>query len=375
MRTRPYCLHAVLLLVPSAATAPAQPADISADLEAIVAKRQVPGMVAAAMVKRELVAIGAAGLRERGKPERVTVDDLFHLGSCTKAMTATLAGVLVEQGSITWATTVGESFAALPMHEGWKPVTIEHLLMNRGGAPNTLDRDRLWARLGRATGSPADQRMVLVKGVLGWEPVHPAGQAFEYSNAGFSIAGAMLEHATDQSWEGLMQEKLFKPLGITSAGFGAPGTAESVDQPRGHRGGRAIPPGPEADNPAAISPAGRVHMTIRDWAVFAGEHASGEKGSALLKPETFKRLHEPPAGEDYAMGWIVANRPWAKGAGPEDTGRVLTHGGSNTMWHAVVWVAPERELAIVVATNQGDGEAPRATDDGAAMLVGRTLKK
>src|SRR5690606_14906599 len=99
-------------------------------------------------------------------------------------------------------------------------------------------------------------------GLLARKPEATPGTEKIYSNQGYAIAGVMLEKASGQTWEGLMQTMLFDPLGMTSAGFGAPATPGKVDQPWGHEPGlfgqKPVPPGPRADNPLAIAPAGAV---------------------------------------------------------------------------------------------------------------------
>jgi CubicO group peptidase (beta-lactamase class C family) len=365
------------------------PRDIGDLLAPILKKHKVPGMAAAVVLDGKIVAIGATGLRELGKPDAVTVGDLWHLGSCTKAMTATLAAVMVEKGEITWETTLGETFPEIAMKDAWKPVTLRQLTTNRSGAPGGLDKDGLWGKLWSFKGTPTEARLALLTGVVANEPDAAPGSKFIYSNGAFAMAGAMLERKSGKGWEELITERLFKPLGITTAGFGAPGDAKTITQPRGHRGGKAMPPGPAhtgADNPVAIGPAGIAHMSIADWARFVMAHADGERpvdqgSTLLLKPDAFKFLHEPYPATDaadkerYAGGWMVSTRPWAKGAQDRDTGRVLTHGGSNTLWHCVTWVAPERRFAVVVACNQGDGEATKANDAAAWAMIQEFLVK
>src|SRR6185312_6540862 len=171
-------------------------------------------------------------------------------------------------------------------------------------------------------------------------------------NAGVSIAGHMAEKVTGRSWEDLMREKIFRPLGMTTAGFGAPGTRATNDQPRGHKpDGTPVEPGPQADNPVAIGPAAIVHCSIGDWAKFAEANLPSAT-IKLVKPQTLEKLHTPAAGNPpYAMGWIIAdNQPWAGG-------RALTHAGSNTMWFAVVWLAPAKDFAVLVACNQVNDKA------------------
>lgn len=363
------------------AAANEQPTDLVPLLEPIRAKHKLPALAAALWEDGKIRAIGAVGVRVRSGTDAVTVLDRFHLGSCTKAMTATLVGVLVEEGSLRWDSTLGEIFdakapdLAARMHQQYRGVTLAQLLTHRAGVPSDLQEGGLWARLWEQQGTPTEQRAQLAEGVLTRAPLHAPGGEYLYSNAGFALAGYAAELVTGEAWEALMQERVFRPLGITSAGFGAPGTpvkrGGAVDQPRGHRRtGAPVEPGKGADNPPAIGPGGTVHMTLEDWAKFVGLHVRGARGEAglLLKPETFRRLHELPKGDpaaegaDYAMGWGRPEREWAGG-------RVLTHAGSNTMWYCVVWAAPEKDFAVLVATNTGEPAAPAACDQTVGAVL------
>ena len=362
-----------------------QPVDISDALKALREKHDLPGLVALAVQGDRVVAQGAAGVRKRGADSAITLEDRVHLGSCTKSMTATLVAILVAEKKLAWTTTVGEAFPRLKetMHEEWRGVTVEQLLTHRGGAPANLDADDLWSRLWNHKGTPTEQRLALVEGVVRRKPETKPGGKFIYSNAGFAIAGAMAEAATGDPWEDLMRRRMFGPLGMSSAGFGAPGSKEVLDQPRGHsEGGRPVEPGPGSDNPAAIGPAGTVHCSLGDWAKYAFVHVrmdsngSGKspRGAEIflkaLKPAAFEKLHAPaPAGDPrYAMGWGVAERPWADGP-------VLTHSGSNTMWFAVAWLAPKKDLLFLAATNQGGQKAAEACDSAVVELLKVVQKK
>src|SRR6185503_3593478 len=144
-------------------------------------------------------------------------------------------------------------------------------------------------------GTPVEQRMTLVEGVITKPPVSKPGTTYLYANAGFAIAGAMAEALSDKPWEDLMRQRIFDPLGMKAAGFGAPGDAASLDQPRGHRAdGTPVHPGPGADNPAAIGPGGTVHCAIEDWAKFIAFHLAASRGECtFLKPATVAKLHTP----------------------------------------------------------------------------------
>jgi len=343
------CLTPIIV---HAATPPAK--DVSALLAPIIQKHDVPGMAAAVVRNGEIVAVGVAGVRTRGKPDKVATADRFHIGSDTKAMTAMLCGILVDEGKLKWSQTLGETFPELKksMNPQYQAVTLEQLLTHRGGAPGELEKDQLWGKLWQYKGTPTGARRLLLQGVTSKPPQATPGTKFIYSNAGFSIAGYMAEKVTRKSWEDLMREKIFRPLGMASAGFGAPGTRAKNDQPRGHKAdGSPVEPGPEADNPVAIGPAGIVHCSIGDWAKFAAANLPSAK-TKLVKPETLEKLHTPARGDPpYAMGWIIAdNQPWAGGP-------ALTHAGSNTMWFAVAWLAPNKDFAVLVACNQANDQA------------------
>lgn len=337
-------------------------------LEGVRVEHQFPALAAAVIVDGRIVFTNAVGFRRQGGPERVTAEDRFHIGSVTKSMTATLAARLVEEGRIAWTTTVGESFPELreTMHADYHGVTLEQLLSNRGGMPASPPT-WLWIRAWEARGTPEEQRLEFVRGLLAGEPEVKPGSRSVYSNQGYAVAGVMLERAGGQPWEALMRVLLFEPLGMATAGFGAPATPGEVDQPWGHSkrmfsGLRSVPPGPRADNPPAIGPAGTVHCSLGDLAKYVAFHLEGARGGTnLLRAEMFKKLHTP-AGDDYALGWVVLERGWAGG-------RVLMHNGSNTMFYVVVWIAPERNSAVIVATNVGVDLAFKGCDEAAVNLI------
>src|SRR5262245_7613071 len=138
--------------------------DLATLLEAIRAKHKLPALAAAVIKDGRVAAQAAVGVRRASGTEAVTIDDKFHLGSDTKAMTATLIAVLVEEGTLRWGTTVGEVFgdSVKDMDPAWKPVTVEQLVRNRGGAPAGLEAGGLWGKLWERKGTPTDQRMQLV---------------------------------------------------------------------------------------------------------------------------------------------------------------------------------------------------------------------
>jgi len=326
-------LAALLAVAPRAIAAGAiagteGPAPLADVLEPIRAKHKLPALAAAVVLKGQVVALDAVGVRKAGTDVAVTRDDQFHIGSCTKAMTATLVGLLVEQGKLKWETTLAEALPGLAeaMHPDFRPVTIRQLLCHRGGVHPNLPEGKSWADAAQGD-TPREQRAHFARAHLTQPPAYRPGTKYQYSNAGYGIVGAVLEQLTDTPFETLMRTRLFEPLGMASAGFGAMGTPGKADQPWQHRVNErgeavAIEPGPRSDNPDPLGPGGKVHCSLADWAKFVMEHLpTSPRSPRLLKPETLATLHEPPEGGVYALGWNVMGRPWGGG-------RVFMHAGS-----------------------------------------------
>jgi CubicO group peptidase (beta-lactamase class C family) len=350
------------------------PEDFTAKLEDIRRERGLPALAAAAIRHGKLVLNAATGVRKLGSDEEVTTDDLWHLGSCTKSMTATVAGMLVDEGKLSWHTTVGEVFPDLQgsMRQSWQHVTLEQLLTHRSGAPGHPPVD-IWAEALEQKGTPTEQRFALMHGMVCHPPEDVRGKKFVYSNEGYAIAGAMMERVTGSSWEDLMRDRLFEPLGMTTAGFGAPADPGKVNQPWGHLGEigelRPVPPGPMADNPPAIGPAATVHASLADFARYANWHADWHRAEPrLLTEQTFNHLHAASPATDYALGWLVQERDWAGG-------NAYWHTGSNSMFYAVMWVAPERDATFVAATNCAHAEADDACNAAVVAMIRRVLGK
>jgi CubicO group peptidase (beta-lactamase class C family) len=340
---------------------------VNALLEPIREKHKVPALAGGIIHAGELIGVGAVGVRRVGSPEQGTVQDRWHLGSCTKAMTATLIATLVDEGLLSWQTTIGDVFPDLSMaNPGWQVVTVEQLLAHQSGLRGWQNGGGLfgplWPQLSALSGPLLDQRRQAVQLILEHGgPVFPPGTRTDYANFGYLIAGAMAEAVTGQVWEALMAERLFVPLSIASADFGLPGNRGTNSQPRGHFAGTPLEPRvPEVGEvwpedtgalPPVIGPAGVVHSSLGDWGKFVAQHLAGARGeSDFLEPETFQKLHTPLGDtpeEELALGWAVT-----EGVDILAGGRVLSHIGSAGTSFAYVVIVPHMDMAVLVATNE-----------------------
>jgi CubicO group peptidase (beta-lactamase class C family) len=342
-------------------------------LAAIGKKYGLPALAVVVVKNGQICDRAAAGVRKWGDPTPVTTNDIFHIGSCTKPMTATLTAILIEEGKLRWDTTIADVFPELKgkMDKQYESVTVEQLLHHRGGVPGDPP-PAAWKRAWEEKGTPTEQRREFIEAILAQPPAAPPGTKMIYSNQGYAIIGAMLEKITGRDYETLITEKLFKPLHMDTAGFGPPGTKDEVDQPRGHVHKLFMTIPMRVDNPPAIASAGRVHCSLDDLARFAMFHLQ-HATNGLLKPETLARLHTPPVAadienplENYACGWVILQRDWAGGT-------TWWHNGSNTMWYIVMWLAPEKNFAVIAATNIAGPDAEQGCDEAATAMIQKWL--
>ncbi|MEM1010863.1 MAG: serine hydrolase domain-containing protein [Planctomycetota bacterium] len=304
------------------------------------------------------VRVAVHGVRARGDEALVSPDDAWHIGSCTKAITSLLAARMVDAGLITWKTTPGDVFADLPPAANQQNVEAEliQLLSNTSGlsGPATDMLAVTFGRARQATGeSTMAQRQSVARSILCIAPIGEAGKQFDYANGGFIVAGAMLEAAADEPLESLFDRFVFEPLGIETAGWGPPSAIS------GHsRSGEALP---ETDNPVAYDAAGRLHLSLADWAKLCDVVLGRPDG--FLSPESMAALTTPRTDGQpaYALGWISIRTG--------TLGEIFTHAGTNTAWLAEAVIAPESSAVILVACSQLNRQAVDAARDGAAELL------
>lgn len=316
-----------------------------------------------------------AGVRKQGSTTPAELTDKFHLGSCTKAMTATLCGILVDRGLLRWTTTIFEIFPNLDADPAFKIITLDHLLSQTSGlSSESWPKTRSFVEWHEMKGTPRDRRKVYLHDTLKIAPNKPVGAKFEYSNTNFALAGILAETVTDTPYEDLLHQEIFAKLGMDSAGFGHPADPKMTDhpdQPWPHtlKAGKVsvITPGPLSDNPDVITPAGRVHCSIEDWAKFVDverRHMNGEH--VLVSPDTASHLHSMPPVGNYMGGWILVERPWAGGM-------AYNHAGSNTVNFCVAWVAPKKNFVSLVMTNIGGDEVFPTLDGVIAASIQKHL--
>ena len=287
----------ILICFSVTAYAADQTQSLNSTLEPYLKEFGLPALSAAVFKNGEIIAAGAVGTRRAGENIPVTIDDKFHLGSDSKAFTALLAGMYVQQGKLRWDSTLGETFTELKdkMDPEFPKITVEELLSHSSGLADN-DLLDLVNRSYQQDGNMDEVRYWMLKETAPKPLDHSRGSKFSYSNLGYTLAGVILERLSGTTWEELVEEKIFEPMGLTTAGFGPQASLGKVDATLGHflvdGKPKAMLAGPNGDNPLIFGPAGTIHMSVLDFAKWAAWQAGeGKRPPALVSPEILKKIH------------------------------------------------------------------------------------
>jgi CubicO group peptidase (beta-lactamase class C family) len=345
----------ITLLLSAALSAPALAQNagtgpLAAELDPLIAEARetakLTGLALRVEQGGELLYSGAVGARMKKGDAALSPDDLYHVGSIGKSISATAIARLVERDVIGWddpLVKVAPDFAK-QIDPAWHDVTLHELLSHTSGLPRFGIKQLFQGDT--IEGAPPEQRQVIMQALLAKAPEGGRARDFAYRNSGYALAALMAETADGRPFETILKDEVADPLGLGSLDFGAP---QGEDAPWGHRNlfwiKMAMDPADNADNPMFMSAAGTMHMRLADLATYARAHLT--RDPALLQPESYARLHRT-VSDSYAYGWsTVDQREWAGGP-------VLWHNGSNTYWWALLLIAPAKDLVIIFAANDGD---------------------
>jgi CubicO group peptidase (beta-lactamase class C family) len=347
---------------------PAFPPDFRSELRSVVeeamARLHVPGVAVGILDlsqgEDDAELYETFGVTNVEHPLPVTASTLFQIGSTTKTFTATLLMQDVDEGRLDLDAPV-----YLYLHEFWlsnddwaPEVRVRDLLTHTGG----FDGDWfLMHPLGEG------QRLARVVGWMAQVPSYtPPGEFFSYSNAGFAIAGRLVEvfAGISSSYEGLVMERLFEPLGMRN----------SVAQPiqlLGHRYAVGHNVSETASGEARVEVARPVHLErgaaahggiISDaqdqirWARFHLGDGTALDGTRVLSEQALRRMQERrvEAGsicDAVGYSWLIED--YEDGAG--GSVQTLRHGGETHGQMSAFRIVPERDFAITVLTNASSG--------------------
>jgi CubicO group peptidase (beta-lactamase class C family) len=328
-----------------AATADSIKALRGVDASVIRAMRelQAPGVAVGVIVDGTVTLAKGYGVRELGQSATVTADTIFAVGSMTKSFTAVTVAAMVDERKLNWDRPVREY---LPWFRMYDPVATElitprDLLTHRSGLPGH-NFIRFSTPLARAE---------LVRRIRYLEPSHTFREVYQYNNLMYVTAGFLAGEVAGKSWEDLVEQRIFAPLGMSNSTVRVADTQQRKDFAKPHlsRNGRVTPTDFYDYQKFGVGPNGAVNSTVNDLLKYLQFHLDNGQanGRQLISTTQMQQLHRPVtvSGDGaYALGWTVQHH---RGHA------VLQHGGAITGFTSMMVLIPETKAGVIVLNNLG----------------------
>jgi D-alanyl-D-alanine carboxypeptidase len=328
---------------------------------------KIPAIAVTIMNSEDIYLKEVQGVRVVDQSTHATLDDFFHLGSCSKSVLALIAAKMVEQKAITWQTRFFDLFPELSANadEAYSSITLEDLLLCEAGIkPFTHAEVEQFPIF---DSSIRDKRLEFIKYLVRQRPLLDKENGrfpYLYSNASYLMASAMLEKVSGLTYEELVKETLNQNLSI-STHIGWPNSL-SYDQPWGHSISNgtieAFSPEHEYKIPYLITPAGDLSMTPKDYAKYTQLHLQGLRGhSNYISSESYRHIHF--IHEGFSLG--VVNGSWN---GIKYSG----FDGSAGTFYCRSIIIPESDFAFTIMINAG---SPNGSSDAVEWVSRKIIEK
>ncbi len=309
--------------------------------------RKVPGAAFGVLYGDEVYTAGF-GVTSVENPLLVNADTLFQIGSVSKTFTGTVAMMLVEQGKLDLDTPIVTYLPDLKMSSDdlTAQVTLHHLFTHTGGWEGDYFED---------FGNGDDALARYVAAMTRLPQYNPLGTVWSYNNAGFNLAGRVIEVVAGKPFETVVKEMIFDKLGMSRTSY-FPAEVMLQRFSVGHDVGETTKVMRPWPIPRASSAAGAISSSINDMLKYARFYLSGgvtESGERLLKAETIQLMHSA----HFESG------NWAEAVGitwylhDVENVRLIGHGGSTTGFRAELQLAPAQNFAYIALTNGSTGAA------------------
>lgn len=352
----------LLLMFPALVQAQKAPLQgLDAYVNKAIAEWEVPGLGLAVIKNDTIVHSAGYGVKELGKPDKVTAQTIFAIGSASKAFTAALLGIAVDEGKVRWDDPAERFLQGFHINDPYasRELSLRDLLSHRSGLARG---DLLWYAGGY-------ERDSILHRVRFLEPTWSFRAQFGYQNIMYLAAGQAAAKIYNKSWDDLISERIFAPLGMSRSSTSVTRlkSMSDVSAPHARLDDKVRPVAwRNIDN---IAPAGSINSSALDMAQWVRLQLNrGKVGDkTVLKPLTVREMHQPntiirrTAAQDsinpdthlaaYGLGWFLEDY----------RGRLIVHHGGNIDgMSALVWMVPEEKLGVVILTNMNGSGLPNA---------------
>ena len=330
-----------VVAVASACCAGASPdRAFAADTHAYFAKLQKLGFAGVVVVDRARSPIVAEGfgLADRERNVRWSPSTISDIGSITKQFTGAAILLLQEQGKLAVTDSLPQYFEGVPQDK--RSITLHQLLTHTSGISD----------LDNAGDYDAIERDEFMRRILAQPLSSPPGTQYEYSNAGYSILGAIIEKVTGASYETFVRERLFLPQGMKETGYVLPKwDFKRVAKGYAHDGpwGTILEKPFAADGPYWVLRAnGGIHSTPPDMIRWGYALLDGKVLSAASM-KSYWTPHVSETGDSwYGYGWSIQKL--------SDGSPLITHNGGNGIYFADMAIIPGQHIVAFLQTNVAD---------------------
>ncbi|VXB71391.1 conserved exported hypothetical protein [Flavobacterium sp. 9AF] len=304
---------------------------------------KIPELSYAVVDSKKVLEIHALGKHSILLNDSATVNDRFHLGSNTKAMTAFIIAKYVEKGKLKWTTRFFDLFPEWKSQSRleYANITLQELLSHKARIqPFQGEND---PEIPNFKGSKKEKRMAFGKFVLTTVPVDiDEENPFVYSNAGYTLATLMLEKVTHKTWEQLVNKVFNKDLKL-NVQFSWPENQKNKDT-WGHsfENDELIPVPSTTDYHLDYTePSGDLNCDLKDYIQFIQLNLRGLQGEDnYLKASTYKFIHK--GIENYSLGWYNIY---------ENEKELSTHSGTAGTYYTLVHIDRIQNKAYIIFTN------------------------
>lgn len=331
--------------------------DFASWIDAAAEAWMVPGIAVAVVRGDDIIFTHTYGHRDIDKKLPVTPGTLFAIGSSTKAFTTAVMASLADEGLIDWEKPVRTFMPefALQNEDAAAGMTPLDLVTHRSGMPR---HDLMWYN------SPFSRDEILRR--LRYLPLNKEPRTtFQYNNLMYLAAGCLSEKVAGKSWEELVRERLFEPLGMKRSNFSVAESEKDADFAVPYEERDDVLRKMKFRDITTIGPAGSINSTVLEMARWASLHLSDgtREGRRILSKSALDLLHTPAMQmggvpdptEDggvnigYAPGWFAEVY----------RGHVLlSHGGNIDGFSALVGFMPRDTYGFVILCNKNGAALP-----------------
>jgi CubicO group peptidase (beta-lactamase class C family) len=356
---RPFALVGLLtlaLLVPkqsaSATTEDNSISNLDAFITNALKQYQVPGAAVAVLQDGKPVLLKGYGVRNVTKAGAVDENTIFQLASVTKTLTGAAAATVVDEGKLDWDKPI---FNYLPEFVGYDPymtryMTERDLLAQRTGWP---------AYTGDALDSFGYDRAEILRRLRFLKPRYSLREVAQYSNPGFFVAGEVARRASKQSWNDLVEKRLFKPLEMSRSGTAIKGLQDS-NATAAHAlvDGKVVVTEPtKLDTTGAASSATSTAADMSKlMLMFLNKGAYN--GKQILKPETVEEIFKRSMVSkiDFSDLPPISDKTgfyYGLGVGSYDYAghQIIEKGGALAGVRTILVLVPDKNAGIVILAN------------------------